>query len=129
MGLAHNEETALVTGAAGHIGREVSRQLREANWRILAVDLCQDAEQNIQACDLRSKDEISQLFREYRFRTVIHLAGILPTAFQADPLTGADVNLGGSLELLRRSVATDVKRFIFASSMSVYGSHHAHRRV
>ena len=53
---------------------------------------------------------------------MIHLAGILPSAFEADPLLGADVNLNGSCELLRQSAAAHVKRFIFASSMSVYGS-------
>jgi nucleoside-diphosphate-sugar epimerase len=53
---------------------------------------------------------------------VIHLAGILPSAFQADPLTGADINLSGSLELMRESLTAGVQRFIFASSMSVYGS-------
>jgi UDP-glucose 4-epimerase len=58
---------------------------------------------------------------------VIHVAGILPSAFNADPLTGAAVNLGGALELMRESVAKGVKRFIFASSMSVYGSAHNRR--
>jgi nucleoside-diphosphate-sugar epimerase len=53
---------------------------------------------------------------------VIHLAGILPGAFQTDPLAGADVNLSGSCELMRQSAATHVKRIVFASSMSVYGS-------
>jgi len=35
---------------------------------------------------------------------VIHLAGILPSAFQADPLAGADVNLSGCFELMRQAV-------------------------
>jgi nucleoside-diphosphate-sugar epimerase len=60
---------------------------------------------------------------------VINLAGILPSAFQSDPLTGADVNLSGSLQLMRQSQAAGVQRFIFASSMSVYGSLHAQRPV
>jgi len=50
-------------------------------------------------------------------------------AFQANPLTGAEVNLSGSLELMRQSLAAGVKRFIFASSMSVYGSPHQGRAV
>jgi nucleoside-diphosphate-sugar epimerase len=58
----------------------------------------------------------------YPIRAVIHLAGILPTAFQADPLAGADVNLSGCFELMRQAVSSNIKRFVFASSMSVYGS-------
>jgi nucleoside-diphosphate-sugar epimerase len=53
---------------------------------------------------------------------VIHLAGILPSAFQRDPFMGVDLNLTGCVELLRQAVKARVKRFVFASSMSVYGS-------
>jgi nucleoside-diphosphate-sugar epimerase len=122
MSSGNNEDTVLVTGASGHIGCEVCRLLKEAGWQILAADLNQDRAQNVRACDLRLKSQISLLFQYRPIRAVIHLAGILPSAFQADPLTGAEVNLGGSLELMRQSVAAGVKRFIFASSMSVYGS-------
>jgi len=73
------------------------------------------------------KSHISALFQDHSVRAVIHLGGILPSAFQADPLAGADVNLSGSLELIRQSLAAGVNRFIFASSMSVYGSFHAQR--
>src|SRR5437763_1919973 len=62
------------------------------------------------------------IVRRGQFSAVIHLAGMLPTAFQSDPLDGADVNLTGSLRLIHHSIRTGVKRFVFASSMSVYGS-------
>jgi nucleoside-diphosphate-sugar epimerase len=127
MGSSNNRGTILVTGASGHIGREVYRLLREARCQILAVDLTQDKTQNVQACDLRLKGHISALFQDHSVRAVVHLGGILPSAFQADPLAGADVNLSGSLELIRQSLTAGVSRFIFASSMSVYGSFHAQR--
>ncbi len=65
---------------------------------------------------------LSELFRLHLIHTVIHLAGVLPSAFQADPLVGAEANLKASIELLREATAAGVKRFVFASSMSVYGS-------
>jgi len=40
---------------------------------------------------------------------------------------GADVNLSGCFELMRQAVNGRIKRFIFASSMSVYGSSFAAR--
>jgi nucleoside-diphosphate-sugar epimerase len=129
MDSGNNEAMTLVTGATGHIGRELCRLLTEARWQTLAVDLNQDKRRGIRACDLRSKSQISALFQDNSVRAVIHLAGILPSAFQSDPLTGADVNLSGSLELMRQSLAAGVERFIFASSMSVYGSLHAQRPV
>jgi len=122
MASASDVGAILVTGACGHIGREVCCVLSNADRRILPVDLDHDETRDVLRCDLRSKSGVSQLFQAYPIREVIHLAGILPSAFQADPLTAADVNLGGSCELIRQSAAAHVKRFIFASSMSVYGS-------
>jgi len=114
--------TILVTGACGHIGRELCRVLRSAGRELLGVDSDQDNTREILACDLRSQSDLSRLFRSYPIRAVVHLAAILPSAFHADPLMGADVNLRGSCELLRQAAAAHIKRFIFASSMSVYGS-------
>jgi len=121
--------TILVTGASGHIGRELCRVLRIADCKILAVDLDHDKTRDVLTCDLRSQSDVSELFQAYAIRAVIHLAGILPSAFQTDPLVGADVNFGGSCELMRQSAAAHVKRFIFASSMSVYGSSLTRRPV
>jgi nucleoside-diphosphate-sugar epimerase len=122
MGSRTSEGVVLVTGARGHIGGEVCRLLRDAERRVVPVDIDEDNSLGVRACDLRSKNDVRQLFQGQLIETVIHLAGILPTAFQADPLGAAEVNLNGSCELLRQAVAVDVKRFVFGSSMSVYGT-------
>ncbi|HYL15489.1 MAG TPA: NAD(P)-dependent oxidoreductase [Terriglobales bacterium] len=122
MRSASEESLILVTGASGHIGSELCRILRTTRHKILAVDLDPIPAQDVIVCDLRLKNAVSQLFRARPIRTVIHLAGILPSAFRSDPLTGAEVNLNGSVELIRQAVNAHVKRFIFASSIGVYGS-------
>jgi len=122
MGSVSGVGVILVTGACGHIGRELCRILRNANRKILAVDLNHDKTRDVLSCDLRSQSNVSLLFQAHPIRAVIHVAGILPSAFQTSPLTGADVNLGASCELMRQSAAAHVRRFVFASSMSVYGS-------
>ena len=129
MSSAGDQGAILVTGACGHIGRELCRLLRHAKRKILPVDLDQDKTAGVMTCDLRSKREISLLFQTHAIRAVVHLAAILPSAFWSDPLTGADINIGGSCELMRQSVAAHVKRVIFASSMSVYGSSLTRRPV
>jgi nucleoside-diphosphate-sugar epimerase len=117
-----DEGVVMVTGAGGHIGREVCRQLKTTQIKFLPVDLRPGNTPDIDPCDLTVTTDLSRLFESHPVRAVVHLAAILPSAFHRDPLTAADVNVAGSVELLRQSVKMRVKRFVFASSMSVYGS-------
>src|SRR5215468_4391159 len=100
MGSASDVGAILVTGACGHIGRELCRVLTNADRKILPIDLDHNKTRNILTCDLRSPSDISQVFQAYPIRAVIHLAGMLPNAFLTDPLIGVDVNLRGSCELM-----------------------------
>src|SRR5215469_5474791 len=122
MGSDLDEGLILVTGASGHVGSEVCRALRAGRRHFLPVDVIANPTEGISACDLTMKDSVGQLFFGHRVRTVIHLAAILPSAFLHKPLTGAVVNLCGTIDLLQAAVSSGVKRFVFASSMSVYGS-------
>ena len=121
MAFEKSEGLVLVTGASGQIGREVCRQLRTAEAKFLAVDVAPGPEENFQTLDLRNKSDLMQLFCSQPICAVIHLAAILPTAFRADPFLGADVNLTACFELMRQAASAQVKRFVFASSRSVYG--------
>jgi len=122
MDLDSSRKIILVTGACGQIGCAVSQILRTAGREILRVDVGPDRPDDVLSCDLTSKSEISRLFQTHSIGAVIHLAGILPTAFQSHPLNAADVNLSGSLALMRHVTELHVSRFVFASSMSVYGT-------
>jgi len=66
--------------------------------------------------------QVGRLFEATSIGTVIHLAAVLPTAFRADPLAAAEVNLTGTFGLLGHAVKHRIKRFVFGSSLSVYGS-------
>ncbi len=122
MGSASDQTRIVVTGAGGHIGGEVCRQLKNSGLNLLALDLSSESANDLVACDLRKADHIARIFQSNSVSAVIHLAGILPSAFQRDPLTGVDVNVNGSVELLRQAAKAGTKRLVFASSMSVYGS-------
>ena len=122
MDLDRSRNTVLVTGAGGQIGCAVSQILRDAGRKILRVDVDPDRPDDVLSCDLTSQAEVSRLFQNHSINSVIHLAGVLPTAFKSDPLGAADINLSGSLALMRNAVELHVSRFVFASSMSIYGT-------
>src|SRR5690348_12970838 len=121
MSAATEEGAVLITGASGQVGRAVCALLQAAGADVLAVDLAADAKARVLACDLRSEEQVARLFQCYSIRAVIHLAALLPSGFLADPVRGAEVNLVGSCHLLREAVRYRVRRFVFASSISVYG--------
>lgn len=121
MAPTSDEKFVIVTGAGGHIGLEVCRLLRTGGSKILPVDV-DGTTRDLITCDLRMSNQVSQLFQSHPVRTVIHLAAILPSSFRSDPLAGVEVNLTGCFELMRQAVNARIKRFVFASSISVYGS-------
>jgi nucleoside-diphosphate-sugar epimerase len=127
MASISNDGLLIVTGAGGHIGRETCHLLRTAEAKFVPVDLDPGTTKDLTTCDLRVKHQVSRLFQSHPVRAIIHLAAILPSAFHSNPLAGVDVNLNGCFELIRQAVNAKVKRFVFASSMSVYGSSYTRR--
>ncbi len=63
------------------------------------------------------------------FGGIVHLAAILPTAAQRDPIRAMHVNIVGSMNLLELARRFRVPRFVFGSSLSIYGSCPADRVV
>lgn len=115
-------EGLIVTGAAGQVGAALVRHLRAAGRHVLAIDIDEASLKGGLGCDLRSAEHVRRLFDDHRFQVVVHLAAILPSAFRADPLAGADVNVTATLRLLDACIRSGVRRFVFGSSTSVYGS-------
>jgi len=115
----HDAGFVLVTGASGQIGRQVCSMLKATGRRVLPVD--KDPDPGGVYCDITSKESVARLYREYPVRAVIHLAAILPTIFHSAPLAGAEVNLTGSVNVLSSAASEGICRFVFGSSLSVYG--------
>jgi nucleoside-diphosphate-sugar epimerase len=122
VGAVGKKGVVIVTGAGGHIGSAVCRLLGSAGHKVLPIDITRSGDHTFAACDLTNNAEIARLFDSHSVHAVVHLAAVLPSAFRRDPLRGAEVNLAASIALLRQSVKSGTKRFVFASSMSVYGS-------
>ena len=127
----------LVTGGAGFIGSHLCRRLLSDGHAVTLIDDFNDyydpaiKRANVAAMggaakvvegDIRDRGEIQQLFAEGKFETVIHIAaraGVRPSV--KDPQLYIDTNITGTHHLLEASRQNAVKRFVFASSSSVYG--------
>jgi len=122
----------LVTGGAGFIGSNlVDRLIDDGHTVIVIDDLSTGKEVNINPKAIFHKVDISEsyLIRTGWYKTVMkgvdtvfHLAAkarVQPSI--ENPIEYHNVNVDGTLNMLKASVDAGVRRFIFSSSSSVYG--------
>jgi UDP-glucose 4-epimerase len=120
---------ALVTGAAGFIGSHVVDGCLELGIRVLATDdLSGGYRENVSTdatfvCgDLRDAEFVKGLWKEETFDYVYHLG-----AYAAEGLShfvrafNYRTNLEASTNLINQAILHDTRRFVFASSIAVYG--------
>ena len=130
----------LVTGGAGFIGSHlVDRLLDGGDARVTVVDNFSDfydpaikraniapylATENFELveADITDSRVMEDLFSRSKFDCVVHLAaraGVRPSL--EAPLAYETTNVRGTFNLLEAARRTEVPRFIFGSSSSVYG--------
>jgi len=120
---------ALVTGGAGFIGSNLVRALLERGDEVRVLDnFSTGSRANLDGLDieivegeLRSYERVHNAVRGVD--VVFHLGalGSVPRSVQ-DPLTSSAVNIEGTLNVLLAARDEGVRRVVFSSSTSVYGS-------
>lgn len=127
------KEVVLITGANGEIGHGLINKLCDENrCRILALDLkplddclMEKCERFIQG-DILDKMLLGRLMAEYEIPTIFHLASILSTKAEYNPESAHEINVEGTINLLRLGVELSQwqgcsVKFIYPSSIAVYG--------
>ena len=127
----------LITGVAGFIGSSVAMELlKKDNCNIIGIDNFNDyynpefKEENIKdlkiklyRCDIIDIDKLKQVFEENKIDKIIHFASMVGVRYSIkNPLLCEEVNVKGTLNLLELAKKYKCKKFIFASSSSVYGN-------
>ena len=118
----------LITGGTGFIGQCVCSILSAHGKDIVALDLngpdvrVARPPYRFVKGDLWDQRLIEGVFADYSFTAVIHLAGLLNTASRESPETATQVNIMGTVNLLEAMRKSKVRKLIYGSSISVYGS-------
>ena len=118
----------LVTGGAGFIGSVISKKLISLGHSITIIDnLSTGYVSNLPSKAIFIKGDasdiniINKLNNEY-FDAILHIAGQSSGEISfEDPVYDLNCNTASTLQLLNFAVKIKCKRFIYASTMSVYG--------
>jgi UDP-glucuronate 4-epimerase len=130
---------AIVTGAAGFIGSHLCERLLKESWAVVGIDNFDEfydpeiKRGNIKDClknkgfrlveaDIRDSAAMNKV-AGVGADVIVHLAakaGVRPSI--AQPAVYTDVNINGTVALLEAVRNNHIKKFVFASSSSVYGN-------
>ncbi len=128
-----SKPVVLVTGANGEIGRSLLQRLHmDGRYRVVTVDLTPLPEKYRGFCletyagNIMDRYLLDQVAAHHEIEVVFHLAALLSTRGERDPELAHQVNVEGTLHLLRMAQNQSGRlgravRFIFPSSIAVYG--------
>lgn len=127
----------LVTGGAGYIGTHTIIELIASGHSVIAVDNLVNSSQesirrvekitdtsirfhNLDVCD---SEKLNELFTSNNIDAVIHFAGLKAVGESVEkPLLYYRTNIDSTLSLLEIMKKHEVKKLVFSSSATVYGS-------
>ena len=130
-------ETILVTGGSGFIGSHTVVELLNKGYGVIVMDnLCNSSLESLKRVekitgkkvkfyetDIRDRTGTEKIFQENKIDAVIHFAGLKAVGESCHiPLKYYENNIGGTVTLLEVMEKYNVKKIIFSSSATVYGT-------
>ena len=131
-------QSILITGGAGFIGSTLADSLLSENEKVIVLD-DGDIENNpikkrnigenltnpnykLYQCNIQNKEELENVFQNEDIKAVVHLAAKASVRDSlGDPAAYFSNNIMGTVNILDVMTKYNVKKFVFASSATVYG--------
>ncbi|PKP29001.1 MAG: polysaccharide biosynthesis protein [Bacteroidetes bacterium HGW-Bacteroidetes-18] len=127
-----NDKAVLVTGAAGSIGSEISKQLASYNYgHLILVDQAESDLYNLQqyfkskkntnitsiVADVRNEKRMDSIFEKYKPEMVFHAAAYKHVPFMEDnPYEAVLVNVFGTKTIADLAIKHKTKKFVMVST-------------
>lgn len=140
MNIQTGDKNILITGCAGFIGFHLAAHLCQIGMKVVGLDNLNDYyEVNLKdsrlkelehyssfqfkKVDLTEREGLEQLFEQYHFDAVVHLAAQAGVRYSiTHPEVYIDSNINGFFNILEVCKKYQIERLVFASSSSVYGN-------
>ena len=127
-----NKKTILITGAAGSIGSEITRQVSSYNYKeIILVDQAESPLYDLQqefnslkkenakfiVADIRGDRRMNRIFEEYKPDIIFHAAAYKHVPLMEDnPYEAVNVNVVGTHMIMDLAIKHKVKKFVMVST-------------
>lgn len=127
----------LLTGGAGFIGSHTAVAMAQNGHEVVLFDNFTNSDPSVldrlekilgfrpifEEGDIRNYAQMLDVLKRYQIEAVVHFAGLKAVGKSVEkPLEYFDNNITGTITLLRAMKEANVKRIIFSSSATVYGT-------
>jgi UDP-glucose 4-epimerase len=111
----------VVTGSSGKLGKEIVKKLREKDYEVLGIDLI-PSETTDGLFDIRDRKLMEDITKGYD--AIIHTAALhgKHTDLNYPREEFIETNITGTLNLLSACVVNGIKKFLYTSTTSIYGT-------
>ncbi len=125
----------LITGGRGFIGSHIMRQLLENGHKVVCIA---HNDEKTSMHEVLTPKEISQItlivkqfddvdflvetIKEYKIDKIIHESAMLGDVCEKDPAKAVEINILGTIKLFEAARLTGIKRVVWASSQSIFGT-------
>lgn len=127
----------LLTGGAGFIGSHTAVEMTQAGHDVVIFDNFCNSDATVldrletilgkrlafEEGDIRDYDRMREVLEKHQIEAVVHFAGLKAVGESCEkPLEYFDNNITGTIVLLQAMKSLGIKRIIFSSSATVYGT-------
>ncbi len=127
------EKVTIITGASGEIGQNLILEFEKLNnKKIVAIDLNKPIKANciyrFYQNSILDESLLDKLNKNYIIEEIFHLAAVLSTKAEKNPILAEEVNIKGTMNLFDLALSQNKKnniltKFFFPSSIAVYNTY------
>ena len=120
-------QNVIITGGAGFIGWNLANKFLKNNYKVIVIDVQKKYFNPISKkikfikCDITNEKQLNKIKLKSKKNILLHCAGQASAAMSFKrPNFDLDLNIKGTLNIVKWSAKNNVKRIVYASTFNVY---------